>query len=89
MSLNAGDQITLTRFMGIHGKESAIFYMPINRQQALMKGPLSLADAIRFLQAMVHINPSAAIYMDDDINDDNTIGIENIILILQIISGLR
>ena len=40
--LYGGQIVTLTKFMGIHGMEAMEHYVPMNRQLAAMKSPLSI-----------------------------------------------
>jgi Dockerin type I domain len=49
---------------------------------------VDLADAILALQVMAEIEPSATAHKEADVNGDNKIGIEEVIYILQKVSGL-
>ena len=50
---------------------------------------VDMADAILALQVLSGIESSSIIYKQADVNDDNKIGLEEIIYILQEISELR
>ncbi|MEA2013728.1 MAG: PKD domain-containing protein [Thermodesulfobacteriota bacterium] len=52
-------------------------------------GEINLADAILALQICTGITPSQAVYKSADVNGDGRIGIEEVIYILQKVSGLR
>jgi len=50
---------------------------------------MSLADTILILQVMSGIDLPAGIYKEADVNEDNLIGLEEVIYIFQKLSGLR
>jgi len=50
---------------------------------------MTLADTILVLQVMSGIEPSPTVYKEADVNEDNQIGLEEVIYILQNVSGLR
>jgi len=42
-ALSGGEPLTLTRFMGIHGIETGVYFVPMNRELAEMRLPLTAA----------------------------------------------
>ena len=52
-------------------------------------GAVDLADAILALQVMAGNQPSATIFMEADVNNDNRIGLEEAIYIMQRVAGFR
>ena len=50
---------------------------------------VDLADAILALQVMAGNQPSATIFMEADVNNDNRIGLEEAIYIMQMVAGFR
>ena len=50
---------------------------------------IDLADAILALQVMAGIQPSATIHLEADVNDDNRIGLEEVMYIMQRVAGVR
>jgi hypothetical protein len=52
-------------------------------------GDVNLADAVAALQIMIGIEPASDVSMGADVNNDNKIGLEEVIYIPQEVSGLR
>lgn len=50
---------------------------------------LEITDAIMGLQICAGIDPSAVVHLLADINDDNQIGLDEVIFVLQVVAGLR
>jgi hypothetical protein len=50
---------------------------------------VDLADAILALQVMAGNQPSATIFMEADVNNDNRIGLEEVVYIMQRVAGFR
>ena len=50
---------------------------------------MALADVILVLQVLSGIEPAPAVYKEADVDGDNKIGLEEVIYILQKVSGLR
>jgi YD repeat-containing protein len=50
---------------------------------------LALADAILALKILAMIEPSSNVYKDTDVSGDGRIGLEEVIFILEKVSGLR
>ena len=60
-----------------------------NILQRVMTVKMTLDDAIRVLQVLARIEPSATVDKEADVSGDSKIGLEEIIYILQKISELR
>ena len=52
-------------------------------------GDVDLTDAILALQVIAGMKPSSTVNKEADVNDDDKIGIEEVIYVLQKVSGLR
>jgi hypothetical protein len=50
---------------------------------------VDLTDAILAFQIMAGTQPSATIQMEADVNNDNRIGLEEVLYILQHVAGFR
>jgi hypothetical protein len=50
---------------------------------------VDLTDAILAMQVMAGIQPSATIFIEADVNNDNRIGLEEVIYIMQRVAGVR
>jgi hypothetical protein len=50
---------------------------------------MNLRDAMLALQVRAGINPSSTVYKEADVNGDNSIGLEEAIHALQVVSGIR
>lgn len=87
MPLNGGEQVSVTRFLGINGTETFSSYLLPPRQLAQQRGTVSLYEVVRVLQITTG-QPDVSLDMDYDINEDNRIGIAESLYFLQVISGL-
>jgi hypothetical protein len=85
--LGGGEQLTLTRFMGIHGTESVVLFVPQNEHLGEMRYPAGpgLIHAVRILQTL------AGIVLEDvyDLDGDEEAGLGDVIYVLQWAAGLR
>ncbi len=88
MPLNGGEQVSITRFLGINGTETFSSYLLPPRQLAQQRGTVSLYEVVRVLQITTG-QPDVSLDMDYDINEDSRIGMAETLYFLQVISGLQ
>jgi YD repeat-containing protein len=60
-----------------------------NLLKRVMLAKVNLADVIHALQVLSGITPSSPVYKEADLNADGKIGLEEVVYILQEVSGLR
>jgi len=75
-----------------YGNEKSITYFydyAGNIVENVLNAELALADAILVLQVLAMIEPSSNIYKDTDVSGDGRIGLEEVVFILEKVSGLR
>ena len=81
------------RIIGVdYGNERTISYSyddAGNLLQRVVTTKITLADAIISLQVLANIVPASAVYREADVNGDRRIGIEEVVYVLQKISGIR
>ncbi len=87
MVLSGGEQVTVTRFLGINGTETFTSYLLPPRQLAQQRGTVGLHEVVRVLQITTGL-PDVSLDMDYDINVDGRIGMEETVYFLQIMTGL-
>lgn len=88
MPLQGGEEVTVTRFLGINGTESFRSYLLPPRQLAQQRGTVGLHEVVRILQITTS-QPDISLDMDYDINEDGRIGMEETLYFLQIMADLR
>lgn len=75
-----------------YGDERTIIYaydLAGNLLKRIVTTEITLADAILALQVMASIEPSEPVHKEVDVNEDVRIGLEEVVCILQKVSGLR
>ena len=85
--LVGGEEITITRFLGMNGTETFSAYLLPPRQLAQLRGTVSLREVVRVLQ-ITTAHPDASLDPDYDVNGDGRIGMEETLYFLKIMDGL-
>lgn len=87
MVLTGGEEVTITRFLGINGTETFTARLLPPRQLAQLRGTVSLREVVRVLQITTS-QPDVSLDTDYDVNGDGRIGVEETLYFLQIMNDL-
>jgi hypothetical protein len=82
-----GEEVTVIRFLGIHGTETFSAHLLPPRQLAQLRGTVSLREVVRVLQ-ITTAHPVVSLDPDYDVNGDGRIGMEETLYFLKIMDGL-
>ncbi len=85
MPLSGGEQVTVTRYLGVNGTETFTSYLLPPRQLAELRGTVGLHEVVTVLQITTG-KSDVSLDMDYDINGDSRIGMEESVYFLQVMA---
>ncbi len=87
--INGGETITLSSYYGIEGVETTVWVVPANHTKLVSRSPVGLADVMLIVKAMNTPDGGPDLSHIADINDDNRIGLQESVNIMEKLSQVR